>query len=411
MGKTSGMLHTKKILLFFMLTSVVLIILISAAPLGSSAAEANLFADVYQITFHVTDRSNAPISGVLISMDVNTTLTNASGDASMWHPSPAGMSVTVSKEGYISQTVALPQSPPFNLSIQLLTGSANRAPSLKSGVPAAKTASIEIDKRFSIDLTSVFEDADGDPLTYKVSHSGVFTSMADSTYSFTPLETGNVTLVFRANDGSLDSVSHTLILTVTSPSAPYIFPFEDVPDDAWYRIDLETANKNGLISGRTNTTFVPQGNMTFAETVVLAARMHQLYYTGSVTLKNGNAPLPWYAPYFEYAVNNGIVDYGMEQMAEKIITRLDFVNIFYLALPDSEYPVYSSVADGAIPDIPFVTSSEVNMRIYTLYRAGILTGYGTEGRFRPYTNITRDEVSALLSRMFYREARVYINLG
>ena len=412
MGKTSGMTNTKKILLFLTLILMTLAVLVTPPPIGAHAVDAGLLAiTIYRVNFHVTDINNNPISDVTISLDATTTLTDSLGDALIRHLNPAGKLVSFSKDGYVSLTTAVSVSEPFNVSIQLETDGANRAPSLKPGVPAAKTASVEIGTSFSIDLAAVFEDADGDPLSYQVSHSGAFVPVTGTVYSFTPTTTGTVSIVFKANDGRLDSISHTLLLNVTDSSAPYVFPFTDVPDDAWYRPDLETANKSGLISGRTHATFVPGDNITFAETVVLAARMHQFYHTGIITLKNGEAPIPWYAPYYEYAVENEIIGSGMEQMAEKIITRLDFINIFYLAIPNSEYTVYSSITDGAIPDVPYITSSEINMRIYTLYRAGILTGYGTDGRFRPYTNITRDEVSVLLSRMFYREARVYIKLS
>ena len=48
-------------------------------------------------------------------------------------------------------------------------------------------------------------------------------------------------------------------------------PFTDVPADAWYRADVEAAVTGGLVSGRTETEFCPDDDLTYAEAVKLAA--------------------------------------------------------------------------------------------------------------------------------------------
>lgn len=53
-------------------------------------------------------------------------------------------------------------------------------------------------------------------------------------------------------------------------------PFNDVAPDAWYYQDLKKAVDMGLINGRTPTTFVPDGNILYAEAVKLAACMKNL---------------------------------------------------------------------------------------------------------------------------------------
>ena len=187
----------------------------------------------------------------------------------------------------------------------------------------------------------------------------------------------------------------------------YVFPFTDVADSAWYRIDVEIAHKSKLIDGKTTTLYMPDDNMTVAEAVKLAACMHQLYHEGKVTLTNGS---PWYSSYIEYAVDNGIIEMDVSAEANDMIDRFSFVNIFYNALPVSEYAAMNAVADDAIPDVKFATGGVVAPKIYAFYRAGILIGSDEQGTFHPSSNIKRSEVAAILTRMFDATTRKPIKL-
>ncbi len=187
--------------------------------------------------------------------------------------------------------------------------------------------------------------------------------------------------------------------------------FIDVYGHDWYFDYVVSAVERGLINGKTQNTYEPAGSLTLAETVKLAAVMHQLYHTGKVSLTGSG--LNWYAPYVEYAVANRIVDaellgYGRDQM-NSAVSRRQFVDIFYDALPESRYTAINSVADNAIPDVKL---GDANAKeIYTFYRAGILTGSDGYGTFNPTDGILRREVAAILSRMFDDSLRQSITLS
>lgn len=70
------------------------------------------------------------------------------------------------------------------------------------GVPATATAS---GAPFELDLSTIFEDADNDTLSYKVSIDGVAYVDADKDYTYTPANVGTYILEFIANDGKADS--------------------------------------------------------------------------------------------------------------------------------------------------------------------------------------------------------------
>lgn len=178
------------------------------------------------------------------------------------------------------------------------------------------------------------------------------------------------------------------------------FPFNDVSENEWYFADVKAAFEMGLINGKgSSETFKPNENMTYAEAIKLAACMHQKYTTGSVTLSNGN---PWYQTYFDYCVNNGIINgsYPFDLTA----TRIGYIEIFASALPDQAILPTNDVPDNSIPDVP--SNSEGADGVYKLYRAGILAGVDAQRNCNPTSNIKRCEVAAILSRMMDKTKRV-----
>ena len=185
-------------------------------------------------------------------------------------------------------------------------------------------------------------------------------------------------------------------------------PFTDVPQTAWYHESVQKAWENGLIDGVTANEFKPNATLTVAQTIKLAAALHQLDRTGEVSLKNSGAN--WYDSYVNYAVVNGIIEkdyanYTKAQMNAPV-TRGEFVHIFHGA--EEAYKAINTVADNAIPDVK--TTDKFAAEIYEFYRAGILTGSDAKGTFHSASTIKRSEAAAILLRMFEAAARVSIDL-
>lgn len=207
------------------------------------------------------------------------------------------------------------------------------------------------------------------------------------------------------------TVSETALLIVdgsyTKIDPPTVFT--DVKSSDWFYSDVYNAVDRGLVNGMTATTYAPTGTLTAAQAVKLAACMHQLYHDGGVTLQNGD---PWYRSYADYALENGIISQDFSDY-DAIITRRQFIVVFYNALPAEEYQAINDIPDDTIPDVD--TTDQSAAEIYTFYRAGILTGYtNTTGfadhAFGPDTTIARGEVAAILTRMFDDTARVTFTL-
>jgi len=189
--------------------------------------------------------------------------------------------------------------------------------------------------------------------------------------------------------------------------------FTDVPSTAWYYADVNNAVAMGLINGKTDTTYCPDDNLTYAEAYKLAACMNQLALNGSVTLKNGEEV--WYSTYFEYCMMNGIFDvHDLEYMGDNFdpntkITRSGYMKLFSKALPDEMLPVINYIPESAIPDVPM--SVNYADGVYKLYRAGILQGSDELHNCKPFDNIKRSEVAAILTRMMDKTKRVRFDMG
>lgn len=181
--------------------------------------------------------------------------------------------------------------------------------------------------------------------------------------------------------------------------------FTDVQANSWYAGSVENAYKLGLVEGTSKTTFSPTDPITVGSTLALACRLYSTYYDDNASFTGGS---PWYQPYVDYALEKKIITSGQFTDYNADATRRQFAAIMAKSLPASALKSINTVEDGGIPDVaPGSASSE---DIYTLYRAGILTGSDKAGTFLPETTIDRASVSAILTRMAMPDQRQSITL-
>ena len=170
--------------------------------------------------------------------------------------------------------------------------------------------------------------------------------------------------------------------------------FADVADAAWYAGSVQTAYELGLVNGTSETTFGPEGSITIGSALALACRLHSIYETGEGTFTQGD---PWYQVYVDYAVANGIITAGQFSDYNANATRRQFAAILAKALPEEALEGTNSIPDNSIPDVAITAANAGD--IYTLYRAGVLTGSDAAGTFAPETSIDRASVAAIVTRM------------
>ena len=181
--------------------------------------------------------------------------------------------------------------------------------------------------------------------------------------------------------------------------------FTDVAANIWYAGSVENAYELGLVEGTSKTTFSPNDPVTISSTLALACRLYSTYYGDNATFTGGTV---WYQPYVDYAIEKGIITSGQYSDYNANATRRQFAAIMAKALPASALKSINTVEDGGIPDV--ASGSASYNEIYTLYRAGILTGSDKAGTFLPETTIDRASVAAILTRMAMPSQRQSITL-
>lgn len=175
--------------------------------------------------------------------------------------------------------------------------------------------------------------------------------------------------------------------------------FSDVSADEWYYDSVMKACSMGLINGVSSTAYEPDGHLTAAECIKLAACIHQLKSKGEVTLTGGSEN--WYDPYVEYALERKIIAAPFEDY-NAFVSRGLVASVFANVIGANEKSVnpglrrYRDVMDR---DAWYYDA------VYKLYRYGIMIG-GPEGTFEPDTGITRSEIAAVVVRMADPETRV-----
>ena len=177
--------------------------------------------------------------------------------------------------------------------------------------------------------------------------------------------------------------------------------FADVDENQWYGYTqqkvIANAYEYGLMQG-SGSTFNPTGNMTLAEAVTIAARVHHIYNGGDGVFIQGN---PWYQVYVDYCIANDIIGAGTFSDYSKAATRAEMAYIFSRALPNSEFASQNTV--NALPDVN--SSTPYYSAILMLYKAGVVAGSDAQGTFNPANNITRAEAAAIISRVILPATR------
>lgn len=174
--------------------------------------------------------------------------------------------------------------------------------------------------------------------------------------------------------------------------------FSDVPSNAWYAQDVAAAERSGILQGTGNGRFSPDGNLTLAQAITMAARTYA-YERGETIPKTGGST--WYSDFLQYASDKGICAIGEFGAAyDNFCNRLTMAKLFARVVPES-----TATQRNDVTSLPDVQSASENQAVFTLYQLGILTGSDKYGTFHPYQYIKRSETAAILNRVLNPDTR------
>ncbi len=174
--------------------------------------------------------------------------------------------------------------------------------------------------------------------------------------------------------------------------------FADVPSTQWYAAEVKSAYELGFMNGQSDTLFAPDGNVTVAEGITMASRVHSIYNGKTISEVNGTK---WYDMYISYAKENGLIAEGQFESYDRNIMRYEMAVMFANAMPDDYF-----TAKNAINDIPDVDENEDYYdELMMLYKAGVVLGSDDYGNFHATNPIKRSETAAIINRVALPENR------
>lgn len=177
--------------------------------------------------------------------------------------------------------------------------------------------------------------------------------------------------------------------------------FDDVPADFWARDDIAFAVNRGLFRGTSATTFAPQGAMTRAMFVTVLGRRANV---SGAAQKSGFADVAadaYYAPYVQWAVENGIVT-GVSAAAfepNRAITRQEMAVMLH------RFAMFQGLDGTASPELlqGFKDASSVSGYAAEAMAWAVencLLRGTDEGLLLPRTTAARAQAAAMLHRLF-----------
>lgn len=177
--------------------------------------------------------------------------------------------------------------------------------------------------------------------------------------------------------------------------------FYDISSSDWFSEGVQTAYEIGLMSGEADKKFNPKGNLTIAQTIAIASRLHSIYNTGSLSAVPKTDV--WYEGVVQYAKDNNIIkdgDFSKSDM-NKPATRGQVAYILSKSLPQSELTSINN--DLKFKDVSGKYADAINL----LAKSGVVAGK-SEGKFKPNDKVTRAEASVIISRLVKPSERVQV---
>lgn len=170
--------------------------------------------------------------------------------------------------------------------------------------------------------------------------------------------------------------------------------FSDMADFEWAQKAVNSLSKKGIVSGREEGKFVPDGNVTRAEFIkmlVLATGIEPAEdYSGYFAdVKKDD----WFAPFVEAAKAAGIATGADGKfMPDENISREDMAVLLYRA-----YGFEASENERDVFIDSNLISDYAKSAVFALYEKGIILGNGN-GEFNPKGNALRAEAAQIIYR-------------
>ena len=174
--------------------------------------------------------------------------------------------------------------------------------------------------------------------------------------------------------------------------------FSDVADDHWARGSIYYLAENGIISGMSEDTFVPEGTTTIYQYIKLAVCASAIVDEDAVSSYKNLTPDNWAYMYVASAENAGALDIfkGDTIDGDKEITREEMSYIAYKILEFRGFNIKSENHAYFTDDEDI--SDYAKDAVYALRQNSVISGSGNN-MFNPKNTTTRAEASQIIYNM------------
>ena len=204
----------------------------------------------------------------------------------------------------------------------------------------------------------------------------------------------------------LSALLVSALLVTTLPQSAAAASFEDVPENAWYKDYVYDLVGQGIIHGKSDSRFDPDGKLSRAQLVTMMAQsalsqedLKQYEFQGSFK----DVPTShWAYRYVNWAFEAGIVSgVGNDLFApDRAISRQDMA-VMLVNFSKATGRRMTAIRDAvSFTDSNKIASYAANS-VSICQRAGVLSG-DTEGTFRPKSTASRAEAATMYSNFLKR---------
>lgn len=191
-------------------------------------------------------------------------------------------------------------------------------------------------------------------------------------------------------------VALTLNATIAYATESQKKLFTDIPENHWAIPNIEHLVDIGVINGFPDGSFKP--NFSINVDSFIKMTMTALGYTD---IMNGSPY--WAQPFIDKAVELGIIEQDQFVSYKEPITREEMSSIIAKAIKDEEKADTRSLVENYVKDFSSISYTYVE-DVKDAYAFGIITGM-PDSTFRPQSESTRAQASAIIHRMIEKKER------
>ena len=123
--------------------------------------------------------------------------------------------------------------------------------------------------------------------------------------------------------------------------------FTDVSSKTWCYSGVKTAYNKGIMLGYTDKTFRPNNNVSWAEAITIAARIHAAYNDNLIAEPSQNEA--WFMTYYRYCSERGMLPSATPAVGKlsQSINRYNLAYLFAKTIDDQDMPCLLYTSDAA----------------------------------------------------------------